>query len=118
MSNHPRNEYQPDTVIPPGFHIQEKPDELEMTQADLAGRIGRTKKTVHEVITGKLPSNRRRLSSWSGCSASQPGSGTLCASTVVIVCCIMTTAEARLCPRTQARPSVPVSFTRSSVTAT
>jgi len=55
MSNQIRNEYQPDTVTPPGFHIQEKLEELGMTQTDLAGRIGRTKKTVNEIITGKAP---------------------------------------------------------------
>ena len=55
MSNLIRNQYQPDTVTPPGFHIQEKLEELGMTQTDLAGRIGRTKKTVNEIITGKAP---------------------------------------------------------------
>ena len=55
MSNQIRNQYQPDTVTPPGFYIQEKLEELGMTQTDLAGRIGRTKKTVNEIITGKAP---------------------------------------------------------------
>ncbi len=55
MSNQIRNEYQPDTVTPPGFYIQEKLEELGMTQTDLAGRIGRTKKTVNEIIAGKAP---------------------------------------------------------------
>src|SRR5579884_4039340 len=50
-----RNEYQPDTVTPPGFYIQEKLEELGMTQTDLAARIGRTKKTVSEIVTGKAP---------------------------------------------------------------
>ena len=55
MSNEIRNEYKPDTVTAPGFYIQEKLEELGMTQTDLAGRIGRTKKTVNEIITGKAP---------------------------------------------------------------
>ena len=55
MLNQNRNEYQPDTVTPPGFYIQEKLDELGMSQTDLAARIGRTKKTVNEIITGKAP---------------------------------------------------------------
>lgn len=55
MPEQNRNEYRPDTVTPPGFYIQAKLDELGMSQTDLAGRIGRTKKTVNEIITGKAP---------------------------------------------------------------
>lgn len=55
MSKKNQNEYQPDSVTPPGFYVQEKIEELGMTQTDLAGRIGRTKKTVNEIITGKAP---------------------------------------------------------------
>lgn len=55
MINATRNQFQPDTVTAPGFFIQEKLDELGMTQTDLANRIGRTKKTVNEIITGKAP---------------------------------------------------------------
>jgi len=55
MSNQNVNQYQPDTVTPPGFYIQEKLEELGMTQTDLAGRVGRTKKTVNEIVTGKAP---------------------------------------------------------------
>jgi addiction module HigA family antidote len=55
MGSQSRNQYQPDTVTPPGFYIQEKLEELGMTQTDLAGRIGRTKKTVNEIVTGKAP---------------------------------------------------------------
>lgn len=55
MSNQNRNQYEPDTVTPPGFYIQEKLEELGMTQTDLAGRIGRTKKTVNEIVAGKAP---------------------------------------------------------------
>jgi addiction module HigA family antidote len=55
MSNHALNRYAPDSVTPPGFHLQEKLDEIGMTQTDLASRIGRTRKTVNEIITGKAP---------------------------------------------------------------
>jgi addiction module HigA family antidote len=55
MSNATRNQYQPDTVTPPGFYIQEKLEELGITQTGLASRICRTKKTVNEIITGKAP---------------------------------------------------------------
>jgi addiction module HigA family antidote len=55
MSKAIRNEYKPDTVTPPGFYIQAKLDELGMTPTDLASRIGRTKKTVNEIISGKAP---------------------------------------------------------------
>jgi hypothetical protein len=36
-----------------GFYIQEKLEELGMTQPDLAGRIGRTKKIVDEILYGQ-----------------------------------------------------------------
>jgi len=55
MGKQTRNEYQPDSVTPPGFYIQEKLEEIGMSQTDLAARIGRTKKTVNEIITGKAP---------------------------------------------------------------
>ncbi len=55
MSNRNINRYEPDSITPPGFFLQEKLDELGMTQTDLAGRIGRTKKTVNEIISGKAP---------------------------------------------------------------
>ena len=55
MSNAQRNQYEPDLVTPPGEILLEKLEELGMTQADLAERIGRTKKTVNEIIKGKAP---------------------------------------------------------------
>src|SRR5258708_4315315 len=55
MTSTQRNEYEPDFVTPPGEILLEKLEELGMTQADLAGRIGRTKKTVNEIIKGKAP---------------------------------------------------------------
>lgn len=47
------NEYIPDYVSPPGDTLQELLDERGMTQADLAQRTGRPKKTINEIIQGK-----------------------------------------------------------------
>lgn len=55
MSNAQRDQYEPDLVTPPGEILLEKLEELGMTQADLAERVGRTKKTVNEIIKGKAP---------------------------------------------------------------
>jgi addiction module HigA family antidote len=55
MSNQQSNSYIADFVTAPGFYIQEKLGEIGMTQTDLAARIGRTKKTVSEIVTGKAP---------------------------------------------------------------
>lgn len=52
---HSPNRYYPDLVTPPGEILLEKLEELGMTQADLADRIGRTKKTVNEIVKGKAP---------------------------------------------------------------
>ena len=55
MSSTDRNQYLPDTVTAPGELLQEKLEELGMTQADLAVRIGRTKKMINEIVKGKAP---------------------------------------------------------------
>ncbi|MDE3166204.1 MAG: HigA family addiction module antidote protein, partial [Acidobacteriota bacterium] len=55
MSSQSRNQYNPDFATPPGAQIQEKIQELGMTQTELAERIGRTKKTVNEIVSGKAP---------------------------------------------------------------
>jgi len=55
MAESIRNQYEPETVTAPGFFLQEKLDELGMSQSELAARIGRTKKTVNEIIAGKAP---------------------------------------------------------------
>ena len=49
------NEYAPEVVSPPGETLQEVLDERSMTQADLAERLGRPRKTVNEIIKGKAP---------------------------------------------------------------
>lgn len=53
MSNLTQNQYQPDVVSPPGDTLQELLDERGMTQADLALRTGRPKKTINQIIKGK-----------------------------------------------------------------
>jgi addiction module HigA family antidote len=47
------NEYRPDSVSLPGETLQEVLNERQMTQAELAERMGRPKKTINEVIQGK-----------------------------------------------------------------
>lgn len=53
MSNALQNRYTPDYVSPPGETLEELLEEREMTQAELAERMGRPKKTISEIINGK-----------------------------------------------------------------
>jgi len=53
MSNKVQNQYIPDLVLPPGETLLEKIEELGMSQAELAQRMGRPKKTINEIIRGK-----------------------------------------------------------------
>ena len=53
MSSNIKNEYTPDMVSPPGETILETIEEYGMSQAELAGRMGRPKKTINEIIKGK-----------------------------------------------------------------
>lgn len=48
-----KNQYEPDEVSPPGDTLQETIDALSMTQAELAERMGRPKKTINEIVKGK-----------------------------------------------------------------
>lgn len=48
-------EYQPTRVSPPGATLADMLEERELTQAELAVRIGRPKKTVNEIIKGRAP---------------------------------------------------------------
>jgi addiction module HigA family antidote len=48
-----RNEYRPDLVSPPGETLSEMLEERSMTQADLAARTGRPRKTINEIVKGK-----------------------------------------------------------------
>ena len=45
--------YQPDYAIPPGFTLTETLESLQMTQAELARRMGRPLQVVNEIIKGK-----------------------------------------------------------------
>ena len=53
MAERTKNQYEPDAVSPPGDTLQETIDALGMTQAELAERTGRPKKTINEIINGK-----------------------------------------------------------------
>lgn len=55
MGSHLTYAYEPDSVTPPGEMLEEKLQEIGMSQTELAERIGRTKKTVNEIIKGKAP---------------------------------------------------------------
>lgn len=48
-----RNEYVPDVVSPPGETLADALEERGMTQADLADRTGRPRKTINEIVKGK-----------------------------------------------------------------
>lgn len=45
--------FQPNYAVPPGETLKETLNSVGMTQAELAERTGRPKKTVNEIITGK-----------------------------------------------------------------
>ncbi len=47
------SDYHPDSVSPPGETLLEALEEREMTQAELALRTGRPKKTINEIVKGK-----------------------------------------------------------------
>lgn len=48
-----KTEYAPDSVSPPGETLLETLEVIGMTQAELATRMGRPKKTINEIIKGK-----------------------------------------------------------------
>jgi HTH-type transcriptional regulator/antitoxin HigA len=45
--------WQPDWVVTPGDLLLETLDDREMTQSDLARRMGRPIKTINEIVNGK-----------------------------------------------------------------
>ena len=53
MPNRIHNQYSPDVVSPPGETLKETLEALGMSQAELADRMGRPKKTINEIIKGK-----------------------------------------------------------------
>lgn len=55
MSRASENQYAPDYVSPPGETLSETLEMLGMSQAELAERTGRAKKTINEIVKGKAP---------------------------------------------------------------
>ena len=55
MSRANANRYAPDYVSPPGETLSEVLDMVGMSQAELADRTGRAKKTINEIVKGKAP---------------------------------------------------------------
>jgi HTH-type transcriptional regulator / antitoxin HigA len=53
MNEMTKNEYLPDFVSPPGETLEEVLELRGMSQADLAERTGRPKKTINEIVRGK-----------------------------------------------------------------
>ncbi|MEY2914970.1 MAG: hypothetical protein RLZZ184_4279 [Cyanobacteriota bacterium] len=53
MESKIQNRYNPDYVSPPGDTLLEVLEHRGMTQAELAERTGRPKKTINEIIKGK-----------------------------------------------------------------
>ena len=53
MASNIANTYLPDAVSPPGETLLETLEALGMSQADLAERTGRPRKTINEIIKGK-----------------------------------------------------------------
>jgi len=68
-----KTQYQPQTVSPPGDTLAETLEELEMSQAELARRMGRPTKTINEIVQGKaaiLPETALQLENVLGIPAS------------------------------------------------
>jgi HTH-type transcriptional regulator / antitoxin HigA len=55
MGKRIQNQYIPDIISPPGETLLDTIEALEMTQANLAERTGRSKKMINEIIKGKAP---------------------------------------------------------------
>lgn len=53
MSKEMKNQFTPDYAVPPGETLLETLDAIGMSQAELAERTGRPKKTINEIIKGK-----------------------------------------------------------------
>jgi addiction module HigA family antidote len=53
MTNTTENTYTPDFISPPGETLAEILEEKNMSQSELAQRMGRPKKTINEIIKGK-----------------------------------------------------------------
>lgn len=73
MNSTVQNQYTPDYVSPPGETLEEILEEKGMSQAELAERTGRPKKTISEIINGKAaitPETALQLERVLGVSAS------------------------------------------------
>jgi len=73
MTDTLNTQYHPQTVSPPGETLAETLEELEMSQADLARRMGRPTKTINEIVQGKaaiLPETALQLENVLGIPAS------------------------------------------------
>ncbi|KAF0220465.1 MAG: plasmid maintenance system antidote [Geobacteraceae bacterium] len=55
MSSTMTNQFVPDYAVPPGESLLDTIEALGMSQAELAERTGRPKKTINEIIKGKAP---------------------------------------------------------------
>ena len=53
MSKDKKNQFVPDYAVPPGETLLETLEAIGMSQAELAERTGRPKKTINEIIKGK-----------------------------------------------------------------
>src|SRR4030043_2423305 len=53
MSKDIKNQFIPDYAVPPGETLLETIEAIGMSQAELAERTGRPKKTINEIIKGK-----------------------------------------------------------------
>lgn len=53
MSKNIKNRFLPDYAVPPGETLLENLEAIGMSQAELADRTGRPKKTINEIIKGK-----------------------------------------------------------------
>ena len=53
MAEIEKNNFKPNYAVPPGETLKETLESLGMTQAELAQRTGRPKKTINEIIKGK-----------------------------------------------------------------
>ncbi|GAO99894.1 HigA family addiction module antitoxin [Fructobacillus ficulneus] len=66
-----RNEYQNLIAFHPGIYVEELIEETNLSQAELAQRLGITEQTISRLIDGDEPINQdlaRRLADFSGIS--------------------------------------------------
>ncbi len=54
MDRNLKNQFKPDYAVPPGETLRETLEAIGMSQAELAERMGRPKKTINEIIKGKV----------------------------------------------------------------